>query len=174
MGHHRLHAVVWRTVAARWAGRGRGWPKARPAGRPGRLYGGICPEWRGHWSGHARRRPRAAGSLRRTPGTYRLVSPGRDVYAAGRPCQSVRRVRRDRRQRGCRWAGPGRGAGPVPRLALVCLYINVPIAAVAAVGGWLTIADSRPAWRPRFDLPGLFLGVGGLMALVYGCGEIGR
>jgi EmrB/QacA subfamily drug resistance transporter len=52
-----------------------------------------------------------------------------------------------------------------------CLYINVPIAAVAAVGCWLTIADSRPAWRPRFDLPGLFLGVGGLMALVYGCGE---
>ena len=55
-----------------------------------------------------------------------------------------------------------------------CLYVNVPIALVAAVGGRAVLPDSRPqGGRPpneRFDLLGLLFGSGGLLALVSACG----
>jgi EmrB/QacA subfamily drug resistance transporter len=53
-----------------------------------------------------------------------------------------------------------------------CLYVNVPIALVAAVGGWIVLADAGGAVRPRFDLPGVVLATGGLTALVYACSEV--
>ncbi|MHB9756115.1 MFS transporter [Streptomyces sp. BYX5S] len=49
-----------------------------------------------------------------------------------------------------------------------CLYVSVPIALVAAVGGHALISESRTAGRARFDLPGVLLVTGGLVALVYG------
>ena len=49
------------------------------------------------------------------------------------------------------------------------LYVNVPIALAAAVGGWITLPGSQPLARPKFDLPGTVLATAGLVALVYAC-----
>jgi len=50
-----------------------------------------------------------------------------------------------------------------------CLYVNIPIAVVAAIGGWLVLRDSRSVAQPRFDVIGVVLAAGGLVALVYAC-----
>ncbi len=50
-----------------------------------------------------------------------------------------------------------------------CLYANVPIALVAAVGGWRVLAGTRGATARRFEIPGVLLATGGLVALVYAC-----
>jgi EmrB/QacA subfamily drug resistance transporter len=50
-----------------------------------------------------------------------------------------------------------------------CLYANIPIAVVAAIGGGLVLRDSRSAVPPRFDVLGAVLAAGGLVALVYAC-----
>lgn len=52
-----------------------------------------------------------------------------------------------------------------------CLYVNLPIAVVAAFGWFVLPSDQRSAERPRYDLPGTVLAVGGLLAVVYGCSE---
>ncbi|GGR08409.1 MFS transporter [Streptomyces aurantiogriseus] len=49
-----------------------------------------------------------------------------------------------------------------------CLYISVPIALIAAVGGYMMLAESRREGRSRFDVPGVLLVTGGLVAIVYG------
>src|ERR671934_1953614 len=41
-----------------------------------------------------------------------------------------------------------------------CLYVNVPIAVVAAVGGWASVRESLPRGRSGFDVPGVLLGTG--------------
>ncbi|MER7788952.1 MFS transporter [Streptomyces sp. NPDC097640] len=53
-----------------------------------------------------------------------------------------------------------------------CLYVNVPVAAVA-VFSWYVLPADEPAKgeRARFDVPGVLLAVSGLVALVYGCSE---
>ena len=49
------------------------------------------------------------------------------------------------------------------------LYINIVIAAVAAVGAFVFVpANERAASRPRLDLPGALLVSAGLFSLVYG------
>jgi len=50
-----------------------------------------------------------------------------------------------------------------------CLYVNVPIALVAAIGGWRVLSGGNGGHRQRFDFPGVVLATGGLVALVYGC-----
>jgi EmrB/QacA subfamily drug resistance transporter len=50
-----------------------------------------------------------------------------------------------------------------------CLYVNIPIALVAGIGGWRVLQDSRAAAKPRFDVLGVVLAAGGLFSLVYGC-----
>ena len=50
-----------------------------------------------------------------------------------------------------------------------CLYVNVPIALVAAIGGWRVLRGGNGGHRQRFDFPGVVLATGGLVALVYGC-----
>jgi len=50
-----------------------------------------------------------------------------------------------------------------------CLYVNIPIAVVAGFGGWRFLKDSRSSATARFDIAGLVLGSGGLVALVYAC-----
>ncbi|MBC9728897.1 MFS transporter [Streptomyces sp. TRM68367] len=52
-----------------------------------------------------------------------------------------------------------------------CLYVNVPIAIVAVIGA-LALLHDRPG-RPgaRLDVPGVVLGCGGLVTLVYGFSE---
>ncbi|MFE1957150.1 MFS transporter [Streptomyces sp. NPDC059479] len=55
-----------------------------------------------------------------------------------------------------------------------CLYVNVPIAAVAVVGAFTLLSDragTRGAHGAHLDIPGVVLGCGGLVALVYGLGE---
>ncbi|MEU3842040.1 MFS transporter [Streptomyces sp. NPDC028635] len=52
-----------------------------------------------------------------------------------------------------------------------CLYVNVPIAVVAVVGA-LTLLHDRPGHADvRLDVPGVVLGCGGLVAIVYGFSE---
>ncbi|WP_328748377.1 MFS transporter [Streptomyces sp. NBC_00285] len=52
-----------------------------------------------------------------------------------------------------------------------CLYVNVPIA-VAAVVGALVLLHDRPGHAgARLDVPGVLLGCGGLVAIVYGFSE---
>src|SRR5262252_1229834 len=50
-----------------------------------------------------------------------------------------------------------------------CLYVNVPIAVVAALGGWRVLAVAGARRKQSFDIPGAVLATGGLAALVYAC-----
>ncbi|GDY28839.1 MFS transporter [Gandjariella thermophila] len=52
-----------------------------------------------------------------------------------------------------------------------CLYVNVPVAVATALGGRLTIPDTRTDHRPRLDLAGAVLATGALVALVAGCAQ---
>ncbi|MGW1993877.1 MFS transporter [Embleya sp. NPDC001921] len=48
-----------------------------------------------------------------------------------------------------------------------CLYVNIPIALVAAIGGYMVLAESRRDGKARLDIPGVVLVTGGLVAIVY-------
>ena len=52
-----------------------------------------------------------------------------------------------------------------------CLYVNIPIAVAAAIGGWQVLGGDGAGHRQRVDLPGVLFATGGLVALVYGCTE---
>jgi EmrB/QacA subfamily drug resistance transporter len=52
-----------------------------------------------------------------------------------------------------------------------CLYVNIPIAAVAVLGGIALLHDRPERGDARLDVPGVLLGCGGLVALVYGFSE---
>ncbi|HZD70396.1 MAG TPA: DHA2 family efflux MFS transporter permease subunit [Actinomycetes bacterium] len=52
-----------------------------------------------------------------------------------------------------------------------CLYVNVPIAIAAVIGGWIALPDVRPVGRPRLDIPGVLLATGSLTAVVYACSQ---
>jgi len=49
-----------------------------------------------------------------------------------------------------------------------CLFINVPIALLAAVAAVRVIGESRAAGTTRYDIPGALLSTAGLVSLVYG------
>ncbi|MFI5896985.1 MFS transporter [Actinoplanes sp. NPDC051513] len=52
-----------------------------------------------------------------------------------------------------------------------CMYVNVPIALIAACG-WFLLRDNRGArGRTRFDIPGVLLSGAGLVAIVYGSSQ---
>src|SRR5438309_8900884 len=44
-----------------------------------------------------------------------------------------------------------------------CLYVNLPVAIVAAAGGWMVLPDSSRRAGARFDLPGVALATAGLV-----------
>jgi EmrB/QacA subfamily drug resistance transporter len=48
-----------------------------------------------------------------------------------------------------------------------CLYVNVPIALAAGVGGWLYVSGSNTRGRGSLDLPGAVIVGAGLVAIVY-------
>ncbi|MEA2633767.1 MAG: hypothetical protein QOH92_534 [Chloroflexota bacterium] len=50
-----------------------------------------------------------------------------------------------------------------------CLYVNVPIAVAAAIGGWRILSGDASGHRQRLDIPGVVFVTGGLVALVYAC-----
>ncbi|GGJ30868.1 MFS transporter [Streptomyces brasiliensis] len=52
-----------------------------------------------------------------------------------------------------------------------CLYVNVPIAVVAVVGAFALLRDRPGTPGARLDVPGVVLGCGGLVAIVYGFSE---
>jgi EmrB/QacA subfamily drug resistance transporter len=52
-----------------------------------------------------------------------------------------------------------------------CLYVNLPIAAVVAMGAFAMIPKRSGRSGVRLDIPGVILGCGGLVALVFGLGE---
>ncbi|MGW1074346.1 MFS transporter [Streptomyces sp. NPDC002537] len=55
-----------------------------------------------------------------------------------------------------------------------CLYVNVPVAIVAFLGAGVFLRDDRRRrgdGAQRLDIPGVVLGCGGLVAIVYGCSE---
>ncbi|MFD5397122.1 MFS transporter [Streptomyces sp. NPDC127097] len=52
-----------------------------------------------------------------------------------------------------------------------CLYVNVPIAALAFMGAAVFLHDKPERGRVHLDIPGAALGCGGLVAIVYGCSE---
>ncbi len=82
------------------------------------------------------------------------------------------------------WAatfGLGVGIGPVVGGWLLesyswnaVFYINLPVVAVALIGGAFFIANSKDETAPRIDIPGVLLSVPGLFALVYGIIEAGE
>ncbi|MEV6114954.1 MFS transporter [Streptomyces sp. NPDC052109] len=52
-----------------------------------------------------------------------------------------------------------------------CLYVNVPIAVLAVVGAFALLHDRPGHPEARLDVPGVLLGCGGLVAIVYGFSE---
>ena len=52
-----------------------------------------------------------------------------------------------------------------------CLFVNTPIAILAALAATRTLRDSIRQARQRMDFAGVALGCGGLLAIVYGCAE---
>jgi EmrB/QacA subfamily drug resistance transporter len=54
-----------------------------------------------------------------------------------------------------------------------CLYVNLPIAVLVAVGAFRLIPTRQGVSGIRLDIPGVVLGCGGLVALVYALGEAG-
>nr|BFE59914.1 MFS transporter [Dactylosporangium thailandense] len=52
-----------------------------------------------------------------------------------------------------------------------CLYVSVPIALIAVVGGYALLPESRREGTARFDIPGVLLVTGGLVAIVYATGR---
>jgi Major Facilitator Superfamily len=49
-----------------------------------------------------------------------------------------------------------------------CLFVNLPVAAVALAGGWVFLPAAAARRDARFDLPGVLTVTAGLVALVYG------
>ncbi|RFU82283.1 MFS transporter [Streptomyces triticagri] len=52
-----------------------------------------------------------------------------------------------------------------------CLYVNVPIALIAVFGAFALLHDRSGHREARLDVPGVVLGCGGLVAIVYGFSE---
>ncbi|MFC7309476.1 MFS transporter [Streptomyces monticola] len=52
-----------------------------------------------------------------------------------------------------------------------CLYVNIPIALIAVLGALSMLHDRPGHTGARLDVPGVLLGCGGLVALVYGFSE---
>ncbi|WP_344576279.1 bifunctional serine/threonine protein kinase/MFS transporter [Streptomyces lunalinharesii] len=52
-----------------------------------------------------------------------------------------------------------------------CLYAAVPLTVIALIGTATLVHDHPDRGGPRLDVPGLLLGSGGILALVYGCQE---
>ena len=92
--------------------------------------------------------------------------------------------REERSQAIAIWAaifGLGVGVGPVVGGLLLehfewnaVFFVNLPVVAVALVGGAFFLANSKDEHAPKPDVPGVLLSVPGLFALVYGIIEAGQ
>ncbi|NGO79779.1 DHA2 family efflux MFS transporter permease subunit [Streptomyces sp. YC504] len=52
-----------------------------------------------------------------------------------------------------------------------CLLVNVPIAVLAVIGAFMFLHDREGHREAKLDVPGVLLGCGGLVAIVYGFSE---
>ncbi|WP_199552203.1 MFS transporter [Streptomyces sp. N35] len=52
-----------------------------------------------------------------------------------------------------------------------CLLVNVPIAVIAVIGAFMFLHDREGHREAKLDVPGVLLGCGGLVAIVYGFSE---
>ncbi|MFF8591415.1 MFS transporter [Streptomyces sp. NPDC015220] len=52
-----------------------------------------------------------------------------------------------------------------------CLYVNIPIAVAAVIGAVILLHDRPGHSEAKLDIPGVILGCGGLVAVVYGFSE---
>ncbi len=52
-----------------------------------------------------------------------------------------------------------------------CLYVNAPIAVVAAIGARSVLGPAVPVHRTRLDVPGALLAIGGMTSIVYACAQ---
>ncbi len=55
-----------------------------------------------------------------------------------------------------------------------CLLVNTPIAIVTAIAAVAIVGESRAHGNTRYDIPGVLLGTGGLLALIYGFTEAAK
>jgi EmrB/QacA subfamily drug resistance transporter len=76
--------------------------------------------------------------------------------------------------------GFGVGLGPVIGGFLIqhfswnaVFFVNLPVVAVAVIGGAIYLTESKDEHAPRTDIPGVILSIIGLFALVYGIIEAG-
>ena len=157
VGHHRLHPGLRRPAAARR-------PDRRLFGRKRTFLIGLVG-FAGASAlggaaaglGHAVRRPRPAGRLRaRCSPPPRSSLLDHDLHRPQGARQGVRHLRRDRRRR--RRDRPASLGGLLTEYLdwRWCLYVNVPIAVVAAVGAVPYCSRPTPAHAPaRLDVPGV-------------------
>lgn len=92
--------------------------------------------------------------------------------------------REERSQAIAIWAaifGLGVGVGPVVGGLLLehyewnaVFFVNLPVVAVALIGGAFFLADSKDEHAPKPDIPGVLLSIPGLFALIYGIIEAGQ
>ena len=76
--------------------------------------------------------------------------------------------------------GVGSALGPLVGGLLLQVFdwkavflINLPVIAIALIGGAITITESRDTYARSFDIPGVILSIFGLFALVYGIIQAG-
>ncbi|MCD4686563.1 MAG: MFS transporter [Anaerolineae bacterium] len=91
--------------------------------------------------------------------------------------------RKERSQAIAIWAaifGLGVGIGPVVGGVLLehyawnsVFFVNLPVVAIALIGGAFFLAESKDEHAPKPDIPGVLLSVPGLFALIYGIIEAG-
>ena len=112
VGHHRLRAGLRQPAAARRQARRPLRPQVDADRRPVRFRPGLRPRRPRAVLRDARRRPRAAGRLRRDPRPVRAGPADRDLRGLARPAQGVRHLQRDRRRRRLRRPAPRRRADP--------------------------------------------------------------
>jgi EmrB/QacA subfamily drug resistance transporter len=92
--------------------------------------------------------------------------------------------RHERSQAIALWAavfGLGVGIGPVIGGWLLqhfewnaVFFVNLPVVAVALIGGAKYLAESKDESAPKLDIPGVILSITGLFALLYGIIEAGE
>ena len=75
----------------------------------------------------------------------------------------------------------GAGIGPIIGGFLIhsfnwsaVFYLNIPIVAIALLGGFLVVPESKDSRAPRPDLPGVGLSIIGVFSLVYGTIQAGE
>ncbi len=170
----RVHPGLRRPPAAGWPHRRLPRPQAHVRHQPDRLRRGVGPRRAGAELGHAVRRPRPAGCVRRDHGAGRTVAAHRGLHRAQGAGPGLRRLRRHRRRRRRHRPHPRRRPHRVRLVALDAAdqrahrRSSPPLAALRVV-----TREPRRRRSHGYDIPGAVTVTGGLLALVYGFTKAG-